>query len=450
MFWLFRLFEYLDTPQDPENQPCDNKELQPLILKTLDDDCLYETMKRACLDINDLVQIALTCTRFEYTAKQVFRTKFQNVSQLEKMQFWTLEQLETFLILFGEFCRTFVVDWQQMKCITNADAVLQLLAKYCKKLERLKLYREESTAYLQHLANTGLRDAVESVKLLDLVDFSRVKFDSQLQLKVLRLNRCRTELPEQHFTQLMVVVLIQVQIRQQNVEQFFKLNPQISRVEFAPDNWHLQSLGDAIKYLVNLKELTYVTGLGSCEYYDDDTKHECFEQLKKLECLRLKASDRDTFSILKTLHRINAPLKSLDVAILHRSTEITVNLLIDAICQFKLLKKLVVSHYRSKMEDDFHGRHLLQVIGSMPQLEYISCSSSNINFRDVYNMLSQPNQLKSILIRIAANDCLADHSAIELTAVIVKKLNIRAKIVVLYRVGFFLSFFYSNSCASHF
>lgn len=405
------------------------------ILEYLNDDCLYEIIRQDCIDIDDLIEVALTCTRLQYIAGQVFRTKFRNHNHFENMRFWTLEQLATFLRLFGEFCRTFVIDWEQMKSFTDVGAVLRLLTEHCKSLVSLKLFREDSTEYLRFVANPTLRDSVDSVELPKLVDFSHLKFDAHLPLEVLKIHNCRAEIPEQHFPQLQVVVLCRVWLRQQNVDQFFKLNPQIIRMKYSPDILHLQSLGDAMKYLVNLEELTYLTGKAACGYYDGDTNHACFEQLKKLRWLRIETSDRDTCSILNALHKISAPLESLNVVIFQRTMEVSVNLLINTICQFKSIKQLAMKHFRSGMENDFQGRHLIQLVDNLPQLEHISCSSSGITFRNISDMLRQPNQLQSVFFKIVANGPLTDHPAIELVANRVKSRNMRAEIVVLYKVG---------------
>lgn len=410
----------------------------PNILEYLNDDCLYEIMKQKCIDINDLMEMAATCERLEYIAQQVFCNKFRNKDHFEEMKLWTLDRLAMFLRLFGQFCRTIAIDWEQMKSFTDINRVLHLITKYCKSLVSLKLFREDATEYLSFVSSTRSRTELKTVEMPKVVDFSRLKFYPDLPLEVLKLHNCQVEIPEQHFSQLKVVVLCRVWLRQENVDQFFKLNPQIVRMKYAPDVLNLQSLGDAIKHLVNLEVLTYLTGKAACGYFHSDTDNTCFEQLKKLRWLRIETSDRDTCNILNALHRISAPLGSLNVVLFHRTIEVSVNMLINTICQFKLLKELMIMHFRSGMANDFQGQHLIQLIDNLPLLEHISCSSSNINFRDISDMLEQPNQLQSAFFKIAPRGPLTDLPTIESIATRAKNRKIRTEIVILYKVGKFI------------
>lgn len=380
------------------------------ILKSLDDDCLYEILAQSCSSIKDLLEIASTCKTFRRIARQIFTAEFKQNNHYNDMGDWSTAQLEEYFRHFGEFCETF-----DTKIFNKPKAVLQLLTIYCANLVNLRCCNLDATEFdlLYELC----------AKLVQLEYYcgkfeGAHLFDESSPLQKLTLYDCEAELPKRHLFQLQHVNLKSVIISSQNIARFCQLNQQLVQLELDCVTLSDNRSKGRTEPLMNLEELSY-TGFSKYLIF-----YPSFENLIKLRKLQLHGPDSRVYRMLNALHRANAPLESLILRYIDLDTGI-----INTICQLKSIKQLKLEEGISSR--GFECQNVIQLINNLPQLEDIHCKSKKIKMRDIRNVLQKSYQLNSAWFVITAFDYEREYSNIGAISTLANNLNIYVKIEIM-------------------
>lgn len=339
-------------------------------LTSLIDDCLYEIFTPNYIDTDDLLEVSLTCKRFQAIAKQAYRTKFIQIENFGRIKGWPLTQLEKYLRQFGEFRESFNSNWTG--CEMNA--VHRLLAKYCKNLVVLKSGAWKSDIILSQLKKLPETHVPDNWKL----KFENL-FDENLPLETFKLNKCIAELPAQHFPQLHTIQLVEVMPELDTLTSFLKQNSQLIRLEL---DYILHDFGidRAIEDLVNLEILSY-----SAFNLNRFFTYDCFKQFKKLRKFRITMNTTSAFKMLSALLTASPPLKTLIIERFSGNQDVS-----TLICQFKCIEELTLGYV-------YHFEGVIEIAKNMPQLKHLHCQiiSEHVTAENILHVLHQANQLHS-------------------------------------------------------
>lgn len=379
-------------------------------LQSLDDDCMLEILARGDVGVEEMVEIASTCTRFQRVAQQIFSSKFVQMNHWEKMENWPMERVERYFQYFGKNCRSFDVNFT-----AKPDTVLRLLNKHCKNLVNLRCSGYGNIGFIE--LRQLFQRLVQYEQTFGLF-VALCLFGEESPLEKLALNNCTAYFPEQRIPKLQHLKLNSVELNKENVSKFCELNPQIIRLELH-DPCSSTRLSDFV-YLVNLEEFSYITDLQLDK--SRQSLFVCSVFLRQLRTLRVRASNSSIFCLLDGLMFGKAPLESLSLEIeeLHRSV-------IPKICEYKSIKRLHLK--KTSTARTFEQNKLMELVNNMPQLEHIHCDT--IKLEDVLVVLRDSRRLQSAFftVRIANLEC--DSTIITDISKMSKFRNIQVSIEVL-------------------
>lgn len=360
-------------------------------LELLDDDCVREILARDEIDVEEMLEIASTCARFQQLAQQIFPLKFVQINHWDKMENWPLEKVERYLRYFGENYSTFDVNFTP-----KPDAVLRLLKLHCKNLVNLRCSGYGHIAFIE-LEQLFSR-LVQYEQSFGLFVALRL-FGKKSPLEKLALNNCTVYFPERCMPKLQHIKLNAVQLKHENSKKFFQLNPQIIRLEVY-DPCSTINLNN-IAQLENLEEFLYFTDLRT-----NKNTHQalaCFRSLIKLRKLQLRASNNCILQILEGLLLGDAPLESLSLEFIELHISI-----IQKICKNKSIKQLQLRV--SSTARPFEQCKLMEIVSNMPQLEHIHCDT--IKIEDVHGVLRDSKNIHSALFIVRLPNLDRDYSTI--------------------------------------
>lgn len=237
-------FPYIAKPDtDPLQQ----------LLSILDDDCLLEILMKDIIGIEDLLNLASTCTRLKNVAIRVFRIKYFNGNPFN-LTFWTLQKIEHYFQVFGSSCKVLVLA--RMK---SQDVILKMIEKYCTELIEVRfrgpvMFNPNETKFLFSKIR---RLCITSSDITDFPAF----WDSNCALEELTLSMCVVMLPPQHFQKLVDVKLHCCQFADNLVDRdrFRRLNPQL-RLFHVSEFMPCIGIQSSLKYMLDCEKLEYLSG----------------------------------------------------------------------------------------------------------------------------------------------------------------------------------------------
>lgn len=387
------------------------------ILEALNDDCLIEILLQKSIGIGDLVEVAATCKRLQAIAKRTFRIKYRRNNNFDEILKWSSEKIERFLKLFGALCETF--DLLAFHNHNNRDEISYLAAQYCENVVNFRCFgwRNVDISQLKILCSK----ATHFESFGDII--GRIILRDNSALQQLRLFFGSVDLPQKQFPELLHLKLDYVRISQENIAGFFRLNPQLKKVELidSPMNCTGYHLEDGIKHLTNLEELAYLKMSIKSQF----RSYNCFENLKNLKKLRLWGEKLNMFNILNAMQSGNVPLESLWLDCIVEE-DYRDDGIIDLICHFKGIQQLI-------LKQTITGTQLMQLINNLPQLKDIQCEFETVNCNHLENALRKAKQLRSATIGICRFHTLDEnqyYSSLESISTIAKNNNVRVKMLV--------------------
>lgn len=330
-------------------------------LSTLNDDCLFEIIKLDCIDINDLIEVASTCTHLQSIAQEVFSIKYKKINHCDEMKEWPFEKVENYLRHFGENVDTF-----STKSLKKPVAVLRSVVKYCKNLVHLRCIG--SYKFDTNLLK-GLCAQLKTFEYNGGIFHGGDLFEENAPLQKLRLINCDAQLPKvtlPHLTELKLTMF-----NRDTITDFCSQNPQI--VHFRTRHI-LANMNVALELLDNLEEFSFLN-------FDFSRVLNGLKNLNRLKKLRLGYYSDDIFQALAVLYRISAPLESLAV---HHCNGLS-TAVINKICQFKAIKHLRMK--RQGFSDGPDCDELMVILRNLRQLKTIYCDLMLFDVAEAHKLL---------------------------------------------------------------
>lgn len=383
-------------------------------LLTLNDDCLIELFTYFTF-IDDLLAAASTCKRLLGIAQQVFHSKFKKPYNFDPTTNWPKTKIHRYLQYFSEY---FVE--LDASTLYHSGALISI-AKSC---ANLKIYRcNDSGRIASHQLKSSFSKLVQLENYLG--EFNGMQlFEENSPLQKLSLIDCNVILPEQHFPHLQHVKLQSVTVCEANVAKFFSLNTQLTRLELCKNQNNCRLQEHAIHHLKRLEELTYNVERWSHTFdgFDNLTK------LKKLSLIADPKSMNRSYSnimrrILYALRRANAPLEFIMM-----DDFSDFGGLVNTISQFRSVKELVL-HKKTNAGKRIEERLPLLMAG-MPQLEHITCHTTDLTLGAILIGLKNSQNLRSAFFSITLK-CNYHMTDLEPILAIARRRNIRVELKIL-------------------
>lgn len=229
------------------------------ILSALNDDCLRSILLQDTVGIDELFNIARTCTRLKRLAIDVYSSKYRNNYGVKITNCWPLQKIECFFKIFGTLCDRLWI-YHEPLIYVSTDPMWEIMAQHCTVLVDVKV----SGAALPNSAKC--KALFSKLKILR-VNMSRkcslrALFDEDSQLEVLQLCECSITIPRQQFPNLFEVIINRCDYRYDTYNSliiFFQLNAQLLHLNLSLNQFDSSfQLPDVIQNLVNLKKLRWL------------------------------------------------------------------------------------------------------------------------------------------------------------------------------------------------
>lgn len=386
----------------------------PSTLTSLNDDCLYEILSQNCIEVKDLLEVASTCKDLQRIARKIFERSKQ-INHMEEMKNLPLQKIQAYLRHFGEFVKA--IDLSVFKKPIN---VLHMALKCCSDLtnvcsKRMPGHADFKTYHVSQISAACSR--LEQLKYRDIKFTGNILFDSSSKVEKLLLSCLAISLPVVQFPQLHELAL--TSITYHNLNAFLEQNDQLQRLHLN-DVYLDRCFGGALQNLISLAEFSYTDNLT----YPIFPETCCFDNMKALRQLNLKASAQHIFEILKKVNKAKVPLDSLLVEYRSFHDGIT-----EQICRLKKIEKLVLNLDKTYKSPNCYG--LMQIIKYVPKLKHFYCASSTIEPENIRIAFEHPNQLQSATFRLDFLNFERNQSDIEAISTIASNQNIHTSIYMI-------------------
>lgn len=210
------------------------------ILNALNNDCLREIFSQSVLDEQEFCEIAQTCKRFNWIAKDVFRSRFRRAVVRIYSYKWSLRQCEVFFKEFGPYIRKFSIYGSPI----FTDIVMGLVGRYSPAVTYLSTSRLDEISKAIYRARIQKQPVLPFAKLVKLICYLK-------RVAAVRLPTNR--LPNLRCFMLRHAVLMDPA----NVEAFFAKNSELETLSMRKVNVRMP-VECILRYLRQLNTLDFV------------------------------------------------------------------------------------------------------------------------------------------------------------------------------------------------
>lgn len=344
------------------------------IFNVLNDDCIRAIFRK--LPIEDYLNAANVCTRFQYNAKLAFPPEYRrlDINNYYKHHDNVLDQ--TIAICF---LRTFGKLVQSIHCNDHIESVnndfLNMVAEYCGKNLIEFGYNGD--------LDFNVRLPFKALKKLNLWAVNASNFNLYSQLTSLRLGASSQLDFMRPFSKLTEVQFCQMDLTESQLATFLQVNPQLKRLQISLNsgsNLNPLMYGHIANYGHNLEYFSTLEKGGRSEMMQ-------LSNLPKLKVVEISYVDNVHLNrLIEKFIQNNVAIEELNV----RMTRVTDT---QAIKKLKNLKKLVIG---SIVE-----RSIVDIVENLPQIEKVEIVSKGITAKGIIDCLKAGKQLNELKIAVS-------------------------------------------------
>lgn len=392
--YLVRVLRDEHILSEPNNLPT-----QSNVFDLLEDNIVLKIFEDSELKLEDLCQLAITCTRFSEIAKHSYRRNRNRLGDYagdySNEPLWLIDSfIENFATAHESVDMTLFGD--------NQDIVAGMIDEHCRNVCELRAKAIEPS----HIQS--MRPLMQHVRKLDLICSTSVEFnptilfgsDTDIPLEALKIQHKRPiVLPSRKLPNLNTLYLKSIFMHDEGqFEKFFELNPQITKLYFEDVHCYFQLDNIVRHYLGNLEEFAFV---------GEGTPLPCrdmlaFSALKSLRKLFLWVDERQAILALEALNKGEAQLECVTLGLEQTGTPNMDGNLAHSIGKLQTLTRVEISNdYIISVGNILEASYsmtdadLLYLIQHLPNLKEVRIESHVLTLACIQSAMTQAKQLTS-------------------------------------------------------